>query len=91
MKMFIVNFPTLKQNFNSIAIIVLILILSTNCIKCQTEKGVLDTGILNRPGNNISITPIIVVVTDVNEKGPNCDERKPETKQTQLFSGNLKR
>ena len=89
--MFIANFPTLKQYSNSIALIVLILILSTNCIKCQTEKGVLDTGTLKKTENNTSITPIIVVVTDVNEKGPNCDERKPETTQTQLFSGNLKR
>ena len=50
----------------------------------QKEKVGVDTGILNRQENNISITPVIVLVTDVSEKGSNCDERKSETKPSQL-------
>ena len=89
MKMVFLTFATSKQNCIYISIIVWTLILSIDRIKCQEQKEVFESELLNRQQSNVSVTPVIVVVTDTNEKGSNCDERKSESKHSNLFSGIL--
>ena len=80
MKMIFLNHWSPKTHFICIALTILVSILKINYIKCQNQ--------IFQPKN---FTNVIVVVTEANEKGSNCDENASESNSSKKDAGNLKR